>query len=364
MSKGKPVDRLPEVPRALLVEQRAATLNDLGRYAEALTAVGPQIAANPHDEGLLVQAAVALIELDREPEALSYLRAARAADPESVRVHKLMSLALRGAGQPQEAYRAAVHATRLAPSDPGAHIQVARSACELNDRTNGLQAARYAVHLDPTSAQSHLAVSDVVMPEGRRPSKADLSLAQEHVTRALQLEPGNPVALNEMARIQMARGRLVSAAGHLSSSVRSAPGVDVMQRNMDQVLIGLVGRFHWVLFLVWFAGSRVIVAQHMRPSRWLLVLLGVVGVAVVAVIGRRLQRQVPASMRAGFVRGFGRRQKLCAAWGGCLLLTSVLFFTAAVAPIGWALGLFFAGGVPMAFGAVLSWVTYLRNRRR
>ncbi len=364
MSEAKPVNPAPEVPLSVLVEQRVATLNDLGRYAEALAAVGPQLAVDPYDEGLLVQAAVALIELDREPEALGYLTAARAADPDSVRVNKLMSLALRGAGQPQEAYRAAVRATQLAPSDPGAHIQVARSASALHDRTNGLLAARYAVHLAPTSAQSHLAVSDVVMPEGRRPSKADLALAQEHVTRALQLEPGNPVALNEMARIAMARGRLVSAAGHLSSSVRSAPGAEVMQRNMDQVLIGLVGRFHWVLFLVWFAGSRIIDAQHMRPSRLLLELLGMVGVAVVVVIGWQLRRQVPASMRAGFVRGFARRQKLGAAWGVCLLLTAVLFFGAAVAPNAVAVGLFFAGGVPLFAGAALSWVKYLRDRRR
>lgn len=343
---------------------RAQTLNDLGRSAEALAVVSSGLAENAHDVGLLVQGAVALVQLDRDTEAVRYASAAAAADPESAVVQKVLSVARRGAGDKVGAYEAAVRATQLAPHDPGAHIQVAHSASELRDPHNGRVAAAYALRLDPSSAAAHLAMTAALFPPGSPPGKATMAEAEGHARLALELRPGDHVALNELARIQMARGRLVSAAGHLSTSVRAAPFESVMQRNMDLVLTGLIARFHWVLFVVWFVGTRVVGVSRGQPPRWLLVLLGVIGAVALGWIAWMLRSRIPADMRLGFLRGFARRQRLAAAWGVCLLLTCLLFLGAAVAPTSLALTLFVVGGGPLLVGAALSWVRFFRDRRQ
>lgn len=338
-------------------------MNELGRGEQALAVVRPALAQSPDDVDLLVQGAVALIDLDREPEALTYLYAAAAHTPDSAVVHKLLSLARRGSGDRVGAYDSAVRATQLAPYDANAHIQVAHSAAALRDPVNARAAAEYALRLAPDDPTAHLALSAAIFHEGVKPPKDRLREAEEHVRRALELRPGDPVALNELARIQMARGRLVTAAGHLSSSVRAAPSEDVMHRNMDVVLVAMIARFHWVLFAVWFVGGRIAAGTRATLPRWLLVVLGLIGVTAVAVIAWQLRSRVPADMRAGFLRGFWRRQKLGAAWGVCLLVTSLVFLAAALSPAPAAQSLFFAGGVPLVVGAVLSWVRFFRARQ-
>lgn len=363
MPDPKPANPAYELPLHFVAEQRAAMLNDLGRYEEALATLRPALASDPHDEGLLVQMAVSLIDLDREAEAIDHLRTAAAAEPNSARVHKLLSLALRHAGDPRAAYLAAVRATQLAPFDANAHTQVAWSSAALRDLDNGRRAADYALRLAPTSHEPHLAMAAVLFPEGTKPPKASLQLAQDHVEQALALSPGNAFALNELARIQMARGRFVSAAGHLAGSVRAAPSIQTMQTNMDLLLVGLVARLHWVLFVVWFIGVQVISASQGRPPWWVLGVLGAAGAVVLATIAWQLARKVPASMRRGFLRGFLRRQRLGAAWGVCLMLTCALFLTAAVVPQPAGLTPFALGGATLVLGAVLSWVRHFRGRR-
>ena len=147
---------------------RAQTLNDLGRATEALSVVSSGLAQDPRDVDLLVQGAVALVQLDRDDEAVRYCLAAAATDPDSAVVQKVLSVALRGAGDKVGAYHAAVRATQLAPHDPGAHIQVAHAASDLRDRHNGRTAAEYALRLAPSSPAAHLAMTAALFPRGRR----------------------------------------------------------------------------------------------------------------------------------------------------------------------------------------------------
>ena len=344
---------------------RAQTLNDLGRAAEALTVVSSGLAQEPQDVDLLVQGAVALVQLDRDDEAVRYCLAAAAADPDSVVVQKVLSVALRGAGDRVGAYHAAVRATQLAPHGsraqphPGRPLGVRPARPPQRADGRGVRAAPRTV--EPVRPPGH---GGRALPSGSPPSKATMREAEQHTPeQALSLRPAISVALNELARIQMARGRLVSAAGHLSTSVRAAPFETVMQRNMDLVLTGLIARFHWILFLVWFVGTQVVGAANGQPPRWLLVLLGAIGAVALGWIAWQLRAQVPADMRLGFLRGFARRQRLAAVWGVCLLLTSLLFLAAAVSPTSLALTLFVVGGGPLFLGAVLSWVRFFRDRR-
>ena len=172
------------------------------------------------------------------------------------------------------------------------------------------------------------------------------------------------MALNELARIQMARGRLVGAAGHLSTSVRAAPLETVMQRNMDLVLTGLIARFHWILFLVWFFGTQVVGASNGQPPRWLLLLLGTIGALALGWIawrpsGRRSPPTCAWGSCAGSPAGSGSRRS----GGYACCSPACCFLAAAVSPTYLALTLFVVGGAPLFLGAVLSWVRFFRDRR-
>lgn len=343
------------------VQQRVSSLLQLGRFEQALAMLGPALAQAPDEPVLIRQAAVALLELDRPDEALRQLTHAVALTPSDPALYRLMSLAYRQQGDAGAAYRAAVESTRLDPYAAASHLQVAASAVLCGDQATAVHAAEYAVQLEPDDVDTHLVLAETLHPDGVRPPKADLARIEDHLRRALQLDPDNPAALNGMARLAMARGQYAKAAGHLSSSVRAAPQLEVLHQNMDGVLINLVGVCHWVLFLVWFVGARLL--GGFAPQRWFYVVPAVAGLAVLATIAVKLGRQIPASMRAGFVRGFVRRQRLGAAWAGCLALTAACFIVSAVLPIAAAQAVFACAIAPLIAGAVLSWVRYYRARR-
>ena len=343
---------------------RAQTLNDLGRATEALSVVSSGLAQDPRDVNLLVQGAVALVQLDRDDEAVRYCLAAAATDPDSAVVQKVLSVALRGAGDKVGAYYAAVRATQLAPHDPGAHIQVAHAASDLRDRHNGRTAAEYALRLAPSSPAAHLAMTAALFPPGPPPPKETLREAEEHARTALELRPDDHVALNELARIQMARGRLVSAAGqplHVGTSrpVRDGDAAEHGPRPLGPhrpVPLGAVHRLDrrdpgrrgppgasrlagcWC----WSASSE--------PSLW---------ASSCGSSSPRCPRTCGGGSCAASPAGSGSP----AAWGVCLLLTCLLFLAAAVSPAPAALTLFFVGGAPLFVGAVLSWIRFFRDRR-
>ena len=348
-----------DVADAARATAHAETLNGLGRHDEALRVSSRALAANPHDPDLLLQAAVAEVGLDHPDRARELLLRAGAEDPDSSRVQRVLSFVLLREHQPDAARGAALRAVELAPFDPYAHAQLARAAAACRDRLGAVAAAGRAIDLAPDLAESHIAMADALFPEGVRPPKADLRSAETHLVRALQIEPGNAGALNDIGRIQLALGRQVRAAGHLASAVRADPFAEVVQRNMDVVLLGLVARAHWVLFLMWFIARRFVDSQGEVTVRWVPIVLAVLGVGALAWVVVGLRREVPHHLSA-FVRGFVRRQRLGAAWAACLVATTLFFVADAVTPRPW-LGV--AGAMTLLAGAVLSWVRWFRERR-
>lgn len=351
----EPTDRASAARAVSHVE----SLNTLGRHQQALDVATQALAGTPDDPELLLQAAVALLGLERADEARRLLARAAAADPDSSRVQRLTSFAALRQGRPGEASQAAAAAVRLGPFDPWAHTQLARANAACHDRTGAVAAAERALQLAPDLADSHVAMADALYPEGIRPPKDDLRTAEAHLLRALQIEPGNAAALNDVARVQLALGRQVSAAGHLASAVRADPMAQVVQHNMDVVLLGLVARAHGVFFVMWFVSRRITGVDGGVSQRWVLWLLAALGFGLVGWVVVRLRRQVPAHLGA-FVRGFVRRERLGALWAACLALTAVSFLAVAIHP---AVPFEVAGAVTLLAGAVVSWVRYVRERR-
>ncbi|MEO9152705.1 MAG: tetratricopeptide repeat protein [Lapillicoccus sp.] len=343
--------------------RRAESLNSLGRYDQALTTAARGLAGDPEDCELLVQAAIAHLGLGAPAQARLLLHSAAAVDPGSARVHRILSFVALQEGLVPEAVQAGLRAAQLSPFDSLTHAQLARAWARQGDRAAALTAAGRAVELAPDSADSHIAMADVLFPDGTRPAKADLARAEEHLGRALQLEPGSAAALNDLARVHLARGHGVLAAGRLASAVRADPMTEVMQRNMDVVFISLVARAHWILFVMWFVTRQVFRAGGGDSPRLVPLVLAVAGLGLVAWVLLRLHGQIPQHLGA-FVRGFVRRERVGSLWTACLAATAVLFVASAVAPDSIRESLLLWAWVPLLAGAVLSWVRVVRQRRQ
>lgn len=321
------------------------------------------LASEPGDSELLIQAAVAHLGLGAPAESRRLLLSAAAVDPGSARIHRILSFVALQEGLTPEAVREGLRAVQLSPFDASGHAQLARAWARQGDRTAARTAAGRALELAPDAADSHLAMADVLFPDGARPPKADLARAEEHLARALQIEPGSAAALNDLARIHLARGHGVLAAGHLASAVRADPMTEVMQRNMDVVFISLVARAHWILFVMWFVTRQVFRAGGGESPRWVPLVLAVAGLGLIGWVGLRLRAQVPAYLGA-FVRGFVRRERVGSLWAVCLLATAVLFLASAVAPDSIREALLLWAWLPLLTGAVLSWARAVRSRRQ
>ncbi len=342
---------------------RAESLNSLGRYDQALAVASQALASDAEDSELLIQASVAHLGLGAPEESRRLLHSAAEVDPGSARVHRILSFVALQEGLVPEAVEAGLRAVRLSPFDALAHAQVAYALARQGDRASALAAAGRALELSPDCADTHIAMAGVLFPDGSRPPKADLARAEEHLGRALQIEPGSAAALNDLARIHLARGHGVLAAGHLASAVRADPMTEVMQRNMDVVFVTLVARAHWVLFVMWFVTRQVFREGGGDSPRWVPLVLAVAGLGLIGWVLLRLRAQIPAHLGA-FVRGFVRRERVGTLWAACLVATAVLFVASTVAPDSIREGLLLWAWVPLLAGAVLSWVRVVRSRRQ
>lgn len=338
---------------------RATQLIDLGRYAEALTELGPVLTAQPHHLAAGCLAAHALQRQGRASESVGLLRDLAGHWPESGAVREYLARAYTALGQHQAAVDCAARAVHLEPGLSGRHRQLARSLIAAGRRDEAIGAASEAVRLAPGVAAAHLVLSLALHPEGSRPSRQALAKAEEHVRIALQLEPGNAYAHNELARIRLAQGRALQAASHLVDAVGADPHDSAPQENMDLVFLRAVQWAHWSLAAecLLFVLIGVLVTDRLLANA-LAVLVVVTGLGW---LGLRLRRAVPRHFRA-FLRGFVRRDRLGALWAGIVavlaagLAVASVFDRRVIASVG---ALSFYG---LMVASVLSWIRAARRR--
>ena len=148
--------------------QRAQTLCDLGRWADATLAAQQAVAAAPRDPAAWCLSARAQLGLGRARAALQAAQTAGSLDPAAEEPHHLSSLALEQLGRELEAATAAQDATRTAPDSWRAHARLARCLAALKDRLpEAHRAAERARALAPEEPGPHLAAGAVALAAGR-----------------------------------------------------------------------------------------------------------------------------------------------------------------------------------------------------
>jgi tetratricopeptide (TPR) repeat protein len=185
-------------PRAAL--DRAATLCELGRWAEATLAATEAVARTPRDPEAWCLSGRAQLGLGRPQAALQSAQTAATLAPEAEEPHHLASLALEELGLEAEAASAAREATVTAPGSWRAHARLARCLALLKDRLpEAHQAAEQARALAPEEPGPHLAVGAVALAAGRRQDATSAYCA------ALGLDPQCFEAHSQLAALGDAR---------------------------------------------------------------------------------------------------------------------------------------------------------------
>jgi tetratricopeptide (TPR) repeat protein len=186
--------------------QRAGELCELRRFREASRLLGAVIGIRPEDPTAWSLMARARLGRNDSEGALEAARTASSLAPQDDQPHRLSAAVLVSLNRPEEAAAAAAEATRLRPDDWSAHVELAETLMQLPDRLqDAREAARQAAALAPDEARAHLAVGAVEMAAGK------LELASEAFRRVLSIDPSNPAAFNELARMQRGRKGMVTS---------------------------------------------------------------------------------------------------------------------------------------------------------
>src|SRR5437899_6130203 len=190
-------------------------LNNIGRYDAALSVLSKAIVAAPQAVEPHCEMAYALLKLGRVQEALKQAGVATALDPQYERSHRLRSIILLQLGRPKDPLIAAETAVRLAPELPSGLYTMSNAQVRLKrvadaERTADLlgqvtikrkqwkraeEANRRALQIDPTN---NIALNNLgVALQGQRRSKEALEIYQ----RAAQPDPRDDVAKANIVRL-------------------------------------------------------------------------------------------------------------------------------------------------------------------
>ncbi len=222
------LDPAPRQPEPPLI--RAQTLCELGRYADAVSAVATAISKDPRDVEAWCVMADAQLGSEKPAAALEAARTAAKLSPGDERAHRLASLALERLGREDDAAEAALRATRCGPGSWRAHVRLAHSLAAFRARLDeAREAAERARTLQPEQPEPHLALGAVALAAGQRADAAAAFCA------ALAVDPQCVEAHAQLAGVQAAgargdRGslfrRLAARFTRPSASVRGGPSSD------------------------------------------------------------------------------------------------------------------------------------------
>lgn len=267
---------------------RAEFLLEMRRAAEAETTLRGVLAQEPESAAALRLLAQALLEQDRAGVALEAANRSLSLTPDSEHAHRLRALCLSGLIRHPEAVRAAKEALHLAPHSWQAHVVLSGvllawnspgtpNSVRMERAGQAVEQAREGCRLGPHEADTHIALA-LALTRANRPREADSCYRE-----ALSLEPGNPIAMNNLAALHLNRGRLRSSSELLSAGLSADPNEGILRENLDTLVMRLVRRIY---FLAAVSGISLAVLAQSGASRGARVTVVVILAVLIGVSSR------------------------------------------------------------------------------
>jgi tetratricopeptide (TPR) repeat protein len=208
--------------------QRARALLDVGRFEQARVALGEYLASSPQSvEALCLLARSHQLGRDYHEMLLAADHAVAAA-PASEWAHRLRSIALGKLRLPLQAVAAARHAVELAPYAWQPYVIMVDALLASGGseaRREAYQAALHAQRLAPHEPEVHNSRGRVFQ------AISDPGAARRAYQEALRLDPQNPTAHNNLAIVELRRGRTTLAGERLGEVLADRPTETLYQEN-------------------------------------------------------------------------------------------------------------------------------------
>ena len=338
------------------VLRRAALLKDSGRSAQALALLAPYLSQNPNDLTALRLAGWSHVDLDEYDAALYCAVRLSGLAPDQPSSHLLMAVVQGARKDVGASVRAIDTAIRLAPQ----HSEPYRIAAALDlqghrasPRTE--QLARHAVLLAPHDAVAHRVLGSTLI-ELRRFDEAAAALGQ-----AAALNPADAAVSNELARIDIAKGRSASAAAGFAAAVRADPTDKVARHNLQAAAWNAFRIAHLMLWLSFLVLGRFTLLDDHNSTATLAHVVGPLSVLATLGAWAYQLRKRPSGFAFLLVAIRSDRMLTIAMVSHALCL--LLLLAAAFAPGSAADALVITVSVLLLLATVVSWIRVSQLRK-
>ncbi|HUE86906.1 MAG TPA: tetratricopeptide repeat protein, partial [Vicinamibacterales bacterium] len=185
-----------------LIHQLGLSYVAVGRASEGIALLQRALARDPDNLETHLRLASAYINSGNPQQALSHAERAVVLSPELGRAHEARGMALWRSGRPLDALAAFQQMVRFDPGNVSAQMWMGLILLEAGREAEALARFDRALRSDPTLADAYVGLGLVHLRRHR------LAVAEEALTRAATLEPGNPRVRAAMAELERAqRGR-------------------------------------------------------------------------------------------------------------------------------------------------------------
>ncbi|MEV6274488.1 tetratricopeptide repeat protein [Nocardia sp. NPDC051832] len=277
---------------------RAIHLEQLGRYQDARTLLGEELASDPDNATAAAYLADACLSLGDFRAAADAADAALRVRPDSEFGLRARALARNALGEEGAAVAAARRAVELGP-DSAANYRVLATVTRADPEV-AMPAVERALELTPENANLHWLRGSILLQQ----SKAGLRTSSQAAAafgRALDIDPAHPAAAHDLAIVRLRSGRLGAAAGGLLRVGELDPAAmgPLVRRNIGLVVHRALVRVHLLMFLVVGAVLLCGSAPETANSRTLDIVtgpgrvIGLTGLAVVLAVVLFGLRSVP-----------------------------------------------------------------------
>jgi tetratricopeptide (TPR) repeat protein len=316
---------------------RAEQLVELGRAAEARSQIAAVLAAEPDNvraQRLLVRC---LLQLG-DPQSLDAARRAVALAPDSEHSHRLASLAHSKAGLHDDAVRHAREAIRLAPAEWRTH-HVLTCALVETDPEAAFAAGTEGVRIAPHEPSMHLVLGLAAL-RTRRNVRAGNAFRT-----VLSLDPGNAMARNNLAVLDLRANRFGDAMDGFGSALAADPRLDLARRNIDTVAVSMLMKLRYIVLLSELLVFQMVATRVPEPDP---VVAGALLGAWAALAGWGYRR-IPRRLRSYSLGVFRRRRRTT-------VIGTVIALAAIGVVIGPGLGIV-SSTVGLSFGAAAAFIS-------
>jgi tetratricopeptide (TPR) repeat protein len=292
------------------IRSRILGLVELRRHDEVIALARRGLALAPDDSWLLAQLGNALA--DRDPKAArEAVGRAVAAAPDDPWAHRMAGRVLLTTGRAKAARQHAERAVALDPTDASSHLLLANVYGDCGLPTKAAQACDEVVRLAPHSPAGYVQRSKQMI------EAKNWAAAERWARHALEIDPANSAALNNLAVVLRQQGRWTEALDLFSRAAAAEPGDSVSADNARDTARNLGGVAMGGLAIY---GLITVVRIGFAASSTAGVVVLVTLLVVLVVVGRRRSAReieaLPSHLQA-FVRDQQRaRWRDPQAWTG------------------------------------------------